>query len=202
MIFSFISAITPGPNNIMIMSSGLNYGIRSSVPHLLGIILGFPILMLGISFGAGILFTQLPILHTIIKAVGIIYLVFLAWKIANSSVEGDNIKSAPLTFLQAAMFQWVNPKAWVMALSAFAAFTSPNSNFVIETFIIIAVFAIFTLPSVSIWLFFGQWLQRWLKQPKLQKLFNWTMALLLIFSLLPIIIELIASNSSAYYKPF
>lgn len=201
LLFSFISAVTPGPNNIMIMTSGLNYGIRASLPHCLGICIGFPILVLAIGFGVSIIFNQYPVMYTLIKIAGIGYLFFLSWKIATATnTSNNNQPSKPLTFMQAALFQWLNPKAWVMATSAFATFSQTGS--VAETIIIAMVFFSFTFPSVSIWLFFGSWLQRWLKEPRTFKIFNTCMAALLIFSILPVVAELIAEYTNIYYQPF
>ena len=127
LLFCFSTSITPGPNNIMLMSSGLNYGIKRSLPHLLGINIGFPLMILAIGLGLGSLFAKIPVIYPVIKTLGVSYLLFFAWKVANASAPKANEKLAsPVTFFQAVLFQWVNPKAWVMAIGAIASFTSPE----------------------------------------------------------------------------
>lgn len=123
-LFAFSSGITPGPNNIMLMTSGVNFGIRLSLPHLAGICIGFPCMVLAIGLGLSAVFQAYPLLHLIIKYVGIAYLLYLAWLIANSSSRMEGKQTAkPLSFVQAAAFQWVNPKGWIMAVGAIATFT-------------------------------------------------------------------------------
>ncbi len=200
-IFVFISAITPGPNNIMLLTSGLNFGWRRSLPHWWGIVIGMPILVVTIGLGFGVVFEQLTWLHTLIKTLGIIYLCFLSWKIANSSAQEQNRLGSPLTFVQSLLFQWINPKAWVMGSSAIVAFSS-QTNIFWDTLLIAFVFFIFTFPSISIWLLGGQTLQALMKKPGLIRWFNISMGLLLLFSILPIAIELLAELSGLYYQPF
>ena len=115
LLFAFTATITPGPNNIMIMTSGFNYGFKRSIPHLLGICFGFPAMVIMVGMGLGLVFAQHPTIHYIIKIVGIIYLIYLAWLIASAPISTlvENT-GQPLTFIGAVLFQWVNPKAWVM----------------------------------------------------------------------------------------
>ncbi|ACJ30056.1 Transporter, LysE family [Shewanella piezotolerans WP3] len=187
-LFAFSSGITPGPNNIMLMSSGVNFGIKRSLPHLLGICFGFPGMVLAIGLGLSTVFQLYPVLHTIIKYVGIAYLLYLAWLIANSSnkLKGKSTPE-PLTFMQAAAFQWVNPKAWVMAIGAIATFTTMQQTLTPQVVTIASVFFCVALPSAFIWLGFGVALKRLLKNQKQQKIFNVTMALLLVLSIIPMI---------------
>ena len=193
LIFAFIAAITPGPNNIMIMASGVNFGVRRSLPHLLGISLGFLAMMIALGFGAGFMFERYPQLHDVIKIVGILYLGYLAWKIATSAASFSNKgKAGPFTFMQAALFQWVNPKAWVMGTTALATFTTAGADINLQITVIIAVFFMMTWPSVSIWLLFGAALQRVLSKPQHYKVFNISMAILLIVIMYPVIMDLIS----------
>jgi len=121
LLFALVSTVTPGPNNIMIMTSGVNFGVWRTLPHYLGICFGFPAMVVAISLGLGKVFEAFPQLHLVIKVLGITYLLYLAWRIATTATEIDGEKtSKPLSFLQAAAFQWVNPKAWVMAVGALA----------------------------------------------------------------------------------
>ncbi|MCG9732061.1 LysE family translocator [Shewanella sp. Isolate13] len=187
-LFAFSSGITPGPNNIMLMSSGVNFGVKRSIPHLSGICIGFPAMVLAIGLGLSTVFQAYPLLHVIIKYVGIAYLLYLAWLIANSSTKMNGKETAnPLSFIQAAAFQWVNPKAWVMGIGAVATFTTMSQALTPQVMTISLVFFAVAVPSAFIWLGFGVALKRILKKPKQQKIFNVTMALLLVLSILPMI---------------
>ncbi|EAR61653.1 LysE family translocator [Neptuniibacter caesariensis] len=193
LVFAFSSTITPGPNNIMIMTSGLNYGIKRSVPHLVGICLGFPLMVAAVGLGFSTIFDKFPILHEIIKVLGVAYLLYLAWLVASaapSSLESKEQESKPLTFMQAALFQWINPKAWVMATGAVAAFTSQSTEMLIQVMAISLSFFAVSFPCVGSWLLFGSVLKRFLNQPNYQRMFNVSMALLLVVSVLPVLNEL------------
>lgn len=187
-LFAFSSGITPGPNNIMLMSSGVNFGIKPSLPHLAGICIGFPAMVLAIGLGLSTLFQSYPILHVAIKYIGITYLLYLAWLIANSSskMEGKHT-SRPLSFIQAAAFQWVNPKGWIMAVGAVATFTTLEQPLTGQVLTIASVFLSVAFPCAIVWLGFGVALKRLLKNQRQQKAFNITMALLLVLSIIPMI---------------
>ena len=189
--FALSSTITPGPNNIMMMSSGVNYGVRASLAHLCGICLGFPAMVLLVGLGFGLIFTTLPWLHTVIKVIGVVYLLWLAWKIAGSGAgQIDTVQNKPLNFWQAAAFQWVNAKAWVMASGAIAAFTPVGGAVLSEVLQITAAFLLVSFPCVGAWLTFGAMLRRVLNQPHYRQWFNYSMALLLLLSVLPVVYEL------------
>lgn len=193
LIFGVIAAITPGPNNVMLTTTGLNFGVRQGLPHLLGICIGFPVMLALIGMGFGTLFQLYPILHEIIKVIGIAYLFFLAWKIATTTTGVRQVEqSKPINFWQAAAFQWVNPKAWIMGSSALAAYTSLGDNFFLQVFIICVSFALITFPCAGVWLVFGAGLQRYLRDPKHLRRFNIAMALLLVASIVPVIWEMVA----------
>lgn len=190
-MFGVIAAVTPGPNNVMLTTTGLNFGVRRGLPHLLGICIGFPIMLALIGLGFGTLFQLYPIIHDVIKVVGIVYLIYLAWKIASTRSSANQVEQAkPINFWQAAAFQWVNVKAWIMGSSALAAYTTLEDNFFIQVAIICISFAIITLPCAGIWLVFGAGLQRFLRDPKQLRLFNLVMALLLLASILPVVWEM------------
>jgi threonine/homoserine/homoserine lactone efflux protein len=192
LLFAFSAAITPGPNNVMLMSSGLNYGVRKSLPHLFGICLGFPVMVLLIGVGLGSIFERFPITHTIIQIFGILYLLYLAWVIATTKThEISSAKSKPFSFWQAALFQWINPKAWIMATGAIATYTTLSTNIFQQIGIIALIFLITAFPSAATWLFFGANLKRFLQSPKHQKIFNISMALLLVGSIIPVLINFI-----------
>lgn len=191
-LFAFTAAITPGPNNIKIMASGLNFGTVRSLPHLLGICFGFPVMVILIGTGLGVVFEKYPILHEIIKVVGIAYLIYLAWRIATADKKTQAATpSKPFTFLQSALFQWVNPKGWIMASSAIAAYTTVGNDIFLQVLLIAFIFLLVTFPSASTWLIFGVGLQRFLEQPKYRRIFNISMALLLVISILPVALELV-----------
>jgi len=190
-LFAFASSITPGPNNIMLLASGANFGLRRTLPHMLGISIGHAVMVSLVGLGLLGLFEALPWLRNALMVVCAAYLLFLAWKIANAAPPRDAPSDArPLTFLQAAAFQWVNPKAWYMAIYA-------QTNFAPETGImgaawagaiaVAAVFAMTNLPSVTVWAAAGTQLRRWLAAPGRLRAFNVTMALLLVASLWPVL---------------
>ena len=191
-IFSASATVTPGPNNIMILASGLNFGTLKSLPHYLGICVGFPIMVMLIGLGFGFLFERFPVVHTYIRIIGIFYLLFLSWKIATSAPNSLNAKQAtPFSFLQAVLFQWVNPKAWIMATSAVAAFTTGSADILIQVLIIALIFMIVAFPSTGMWLFFGVWLKKIFNTPSHLKAFNIAMASLLVLSITPVTYDLI-----------
>jgi threonine/homoserine/homoserine lactone efflux protein len=194
-IFAAAASITPGPNNVMIMTSGLNFGIRRSIPHALGISLGFPMMLLALGFGLGSIFDLYPIIHDVIKFIGIIYLIYLAWRIASAaSIEDGAAATNPLSFSQAALFQWVNPKAWVMATGAISAFTS-NHHAIFTQIVFIAIAFFFAASiSVAIWLVFGHQLKTLMKNNRQRQMFNIVMGISLIISVLPVIKELFDSH--------
>lgn len=192
-LFAFVSSITPGPNNTMLMASGANFGFRATRPHALGVSLGFFVLVVSVGLGLGGLFTAYPVLHDILAVAGGGYLLWLAWKIATSKGMGmGTAGAAPQTFLQAAAFQWVNPKAWAMALGAVTAY-APREHYVVNILIVSAVFTAINLPCVSVWTGFGVGLRRFLDRPAVLRAFNLTMALLLVASLIPLALELIGA---------
>jgi len=189
--FAITACVTPGPNNAMMMSSGLNYGIRRSLPHYFGICLGFPAMVVAVVLGIATLFEQFPILHIILKIVGAAYLTYLAWRIATAPVnDAAQTTGKPLTFLQAAAFQWVNPKAWVLAIGATVTYTVFADSYVMQVLTIAGIFLVFGAPSIMLWLWGGASLKKLLQKPLSVKIFNYGMAGLLMASLIPVFIEL------------
>ena len=186
LVFAATASITPGPNNIMIMASGVNFGIKKSLPHLLGICLGFPIMVIAIGLGFGLVF------HELIKVIGVIYLLYLAWLIASSKPSVINADvSKPLRFQQAVLFQWVNPKAWVMATGAISAYTSSGDAMLGQILFIAFAFSVTAGISVGTWLIFGVGLKRYLDDPLHYRAFNIAMAILLVSSMSPVIATLV-----------
>ena len=189
LVYAFVTSITPGPNNLMLLASGVNFGFVRTIPHMLGIGGGFLTLLLGVGFGLGAVLTAFPSLHLVLKIAGGAYLLYLAWRIAMSRSMGkgaNDTQGRPMTFLEAAAFQWVNPKAWVMAVTAMAVYTNPANAF-LSVLIVSAAFAAVNLPSVSTWAGFGTALRGFLADPVRLKWFNIAMGLLLAATLWPML---------------
>ena len=168
----------------MLMTSGLNHGVKKTLPHLFGIAVGFPAMVAALGLGLGAIFLKYPVIHQIIKLIGIVYLLYLAWKIANASnPKASTELKNPFTFIQAVAFQWVNPKAWVIAVGAIATYTAIG-NVTNQVLIIIAGYLSIGSISMAIWLLLGASLQKLLRQQKQLQLFNIFMALLLVFSVI------------------
>jgi len=187
-LFAVSATFTPGPNNVMLTASGANFGFRKTMPHISGICIGFPVMVAAIGLGFGLVFEKYPLLHLVLKYVGAAYLLWLSWKIMTTRrAEEGNGQGRPLTFLQAAAFQWVNPKAWIMAVSAVSTYTSVQGNVFFEVAIITALFASVSFPSASTWTLIGVGLGRVLNDPGKLKIFNIVMGLLLVASIVPIL---------------
>jgi len=190
-IFCFSTSITPGPNNLMIMMSGAKFGVKSSLPHYFGICIGFALMVALVGLGLGEIFNRWSILHLIIKYVGALYMLYLAWQIIRSTSELKTVsaRSKPLNFVQALLFQWINPKAWIMAVGAISAYSVVNSNMLSQALIIAGVYFIVGLPCIGMWLIGGIGVSRYLKHPKHLHYFNLTMGTLLILSILLMFLE-------------
>lgn len=185
--FAFATSITPGPNNMMLFASGVNFGFRRTIPHMFGIGVGFLSLLIGVGLGLGALLATVPVIYMALKIAGGLYLLYIAWKIGSSRTLGEGKTSGrPMTFLGAAAFQWVNPKAWVMAVTAMAVYVDPT-HYLWSVVVVGLVFAAVNLPSVSTWAGFGSVLRDWLSVPVRLKWFNITMAVLLVASLWPML---------------
>lgn len=184
--FAFVTSVTPGPNNMMLLASGVNFGVRRTVPHMLGISFGHSLMVFLVGLGlAGVIHAWPPVLVGL-KVASVVYMLWLAWKIAHAAAPGEGrAGGVPMTFVQAAAFQWVNPKAWAMALGAVSAY-APDGK-IGEVALVAGVFAMVNLPSVSVWAAAGQAVRAWLSAPARLRAFNWTMAVLLILSLVPVL---------------
>ena len=191
-LFAITSYATPGPNNTMIMTSGLNYGIQRSLPHYLGIILGFPTMVIAVGLGLATLFDQIPLFHVLLKITGAIYLTFLAWRIATAPVsELSAVDGKPFTFIQAAAFQWINPKGVVVIISAISAYTDTSTVILSEVLILVALFFLVTLGSVLLWAFSGALIASKLDTERKLMIFNRSAALLLLISVAPVLLDLL-----------
>lgn len=188
--FCVVTLFTPGPNNIMLMTSGLNFGVRRTVPHMTGVCSGFGVMVMGVGFGLGTMFQTWPVLYPILKYAGATYLVYLAWKIANSGPANTpgEVKGQPMTFMQAVAFQWVNPKAWVMAVGAISAY-GDVAIFPYNVLLMSSLYGVMGFASAGTWMGFGVALQKVIKDPGAARVFNSAMAILLVASLYPIFAE-------------
>jgi threonine/homoserine/homoserine lactone efflux protein len=189
-LFALVTSITPGPNNTMLLASGVNFGFNRSIPHILGISCGFFVLVLAVGLGLGAVFEAYPLLYSVLRYVGAAYLLYLAWKIARSGpmAENQSGRGQPLGYWGAAAFQWVNPKAWVMAVGAISTYT-PLQGYFTNVLVISAVFALINAPTVSLWAACGSLLRNALRNPRWLRLFNLGMAALLVISLYPLLLE-------------
>jgi threonine/homoserine/homoserine lactone efflux protein len=187
-VFAFVTSVTPGPNNLMLMASGANFGFRRSMPHMLGVAIGFAAMVFLVGVGLVGLFQTEPRAALVLKLVSIAYMLWLAWKIAHAAPPEEKAAGGtPLTFLQAAAFQWVNPKAWAMALTAVSVHAPDRS--LASVALVAAIFGAINLPSVGVWVLMGQQVRRFLTGPGRLRAFNITMAVLLVLSLLPVLFE-------------
>ena len=187
-LFAVSTGITPGPNNVMVTASGANFGYRRTIPHLLGIGLGFPAMVAGVGFGLGGVFGTLPEVHVVLKYVGSAAILWMAWKIATAggTSRAKEQPGHPLTFLQAAAFQWVNPKGWVVAVGAISAYTTLRGDLLFEVGAIALTFVCVNYPCASLWTLFGVGIGRLLKRGRWLRVFNVAMGLLLVTSIVPL----------------
>lgn len=187
-LFALVSSITPGPNNLMLMNSGASFGIKKTIPHVLGVVIGFDIMVMLVGTGIMGVFERYPMGAEILKVASIAYLLYLSYQIAisTSAPEQTDAQAKPMSFLQAALFQWINPKAWTMALTAISVYAT-STDFKAVLFVTV-VFGLINLPSVSVWVFLGKKMQSILTNQTRLRAFNMTMALLLVGSLYPVLL--------------
>ena len=186
--FAVVTLFTPGPNNVMLMTTGLNFGFARARPHVYGVALGFAVMVLLLGLGLGAVFTAYPVLYTTLKFAGAAYLLYLAFVIATSGPvqETGEAIGRPMTFLQAAAFQWVNPKGWVMAVASVTTYAA-ILGFPFNVILIALIFAVLGTLSAWTWVIFGTWLRRFLTSAKAVRAFNLVMAALLVASLYPVV---------------
>ena len=193
-LFSFVSSITPGPNNMMMLASGVNFGFRRSVPHWLGICGGFTFMLCAVGLGLHTLLADHPALYDLMRYAGSAYLIWMAWRLATAtatpaSQDDDAPKSEarPLGVWAAAAFQWVNPKAWVMAVTAMSAYLPARAQ-AMDVVVLALLFGVINLPCVACWAGGGAALRRFLQDPLRLRIFNISMALALLASLYPMLV--------------
>ena len=194
--FVVVMTATPGPNNMMLIASGANFGFRRSIPNILGITGGCQVLLLAVALGLGQLLVRFPALDLTLKLACALALVYLSWLLIKPAFSvapvttpdvpaGEPVVTGPLSFWQGAMFQWVNPKAWMMMLTAIATYTQPQTIWS-NTLIIGLMFALLGLPIISAWNLFGASLRQFLQNPRNARVFNLLMGALLMTSLYPL----------------
>jgi len=187
--FAFITSITPGPNNIMVTASAANFGYRRTMPHMLGVTFGYPVMLILVGAGLGQVLVTHPVIHGTLKYAGAALLLYFAWRIARGGRQAESgAAGRPLTFVQGALFQWINVKAWLMTLGIVATYTSVGGDVVAEIFVIAAVFVATCYPSLTIWALFGAAIGRMLTSDRALAIFNWSMAALLVLSLVPVMV--------------
>ncbi|MBB3257765.1 threonine/homoserine/homoserine lactone efflux protein [Paraburkholderia bannensis] len=191
MLFVLVTSITPGPNNTMLLTSGVNFGFRRTVPHMLGISAGVVVLMLSVGFGLGEVFRRVPVLYTVLETASVAYLLWLAWKIGTSGdLKVKTGERRPMRFHEAIAFQWINPKAWMMVLTA-ASTIRLSTDFGMNTVAMAVVFYVVGLPCICVWAAFGTGMRRFLADPRRLRAFNILMALSLVVSMYPLVAHLL-----------
>lgn len=187
--FALATSFTPGPNNAMLLASGAGFGFARTLPHIAGIVSGCAAMVLLIGLGLGRLLVAAPLLYTLLRYAGAAYLLLLAWRLArSSSMRPGAGRSRPMRLTEALLFQWVNPKAWVMVVGAVTTY-APRDGFVRNVLLIAAVMAVVNLSSATLWAGGGVALQGVLDRPARIRAFNLVMAALLMLSLYPILTD-------------
>ena len=188
--FAISMSFTPGPNNLMLANAGARFGFARTLPHQCGVVLGFALMTLTVGLGVAGLIKAAPLLYTVMKYASLLFLAYLAWKIATAEkAKAAEARARPMSFLQAAAFQWINPKGWIIALSAMTAFTTLTLDARVQVVVITLVLAVVGAASTSTWAVFGLVISRYLTTPRRRTAFNWTMAALLLASIIPVLVE-------------
>lgn len=186
-LFSFVAAFTPGPNNLMLTASGVNYGFKRSLPHICGVTAGFMLLVLSAGLGLSTLFAAFPGIYEILRVISFGFLIYVGWKIAMAGPIEDAKATTPLSFATAFAFQWVNPKAISVTLSTITAYTGASDTPTFDLVIILSLFFLVTVGSTVAWTIAGQYIGKFLKKDRTRRLFNFSMAAILVISLSPVI---------------
>lgn len=184
-MFAFVASITPGPNNLMLMASAANFGLPRTLPHLFGIGIGFVLMVAMVGIGLAKVFAAYPVVYQVLQVLSVAYLLYLAWKIATAAGLGNSeVSGKPFTFVQAMLFQWVNPKAWAMALTAISVY-APTTE-IVSVLVVAGAFGLVNVPCITVWAMLGTQLRQVLTNQRRLRVFNGVMAVLLVGSLLPV----------------
>jgi threonine/homoserine/homoserine lactone efflux protein len=201
LVFAFVSSVTPGPNNLMLMASGVNYGVRRTLPHMAGVWLGFGAMTLAIGLGLAAVFGTAPWLYLVLRWGAAAYILYLAYRMATARGVGTAVTSGrPMSFLGAAAFQWVNPKAWVMALGAVTTYARPE-RLAMDVGLIAATYVLVSVPCGLAWTASGVAIKRFLKRGRTLRVFNIGMAVLLVASLYPLVTEPMGGQARPLHRP-
>ena len=188
--FAVSMSFTPGPNNLMLASAGARFGFARTAPHIAGVVIGFSIMTTLVGLGIAGLIASVPLVYVGMKYAAIAYLLFLSWKIATSDCAKNKAgEPRPMTFLQAMGFQWINPKAWIIALSGVTTYTDPHAPLAVQLFTLTLILTLVGVASTTAWAAFGQMIRRYLTTSLRRRAFNLSMALLLLVSIIPVMIE-------------
>jgi threonine/homoserine/homoserine lactone efflux protein len=192
LVFAFVASATPGPNNVMVFSAAATHGLRATIPLILGIAIGFGVLVAVVGSGLAGPLTRYPLLYTVLRWLGAGWLLLLAWKIARAGSKSFPTKAAsraPMGFWGGSAFQWVNPKAWILALATTAIYTVPGHNLYAQVLVLALIFVLVSAPCVGMWAMLGLGVSRFLESPARLRAFNLLMAVLLAASVIPVIWE-------------
>jgi threonine/homoserine/homoserine lactone efflux protein len=190
LVFAFVASATPGPNNVMVFSAAATHGLRATIPLILGIGLGFGVLVAVVGSGLAGPLTRYPPLYTVLRWLGAAWLLLLAWKIARAGSKSLPTKAAsraPMGFWGGSAFQWVNPKAWILALATTAIYTVPGPNLYAQVCVLALIFVLISVPCVGMWAILGLGVSRFLESPARLRIFNFLMGALLAASVIPVI---------------
>ena len=190
-MFSFATSMTPGPNNIMLLSSGLTFGYKRTIPHILGVVIGFPLMTIFVGLGLGKFFELYPIAFSVLKVAGVGYLMWLAWHIAQSTpkFKEHDENARPLKFMPIILFQWINPKNWIKIITAMSVYVTSLNHAMGQIVIITMIFLSTVMVSANTWALGGLILKKLIKSDVGIKRFNRLMALALILSMVPMLFE-------------
>jgi len=187
-VFAFVMSVTPGPNNLMLLASGAQFGYQRTLPHIIGILIGMASLLLSVLLGFGWIFERAPVLYDLLKVIGSLYLFWLAWKIASASTSFDALQrsqpnSSPMSVFGALCFQFVNPKAWAMSIGSMSTFTLTGEHYFQSGLWIMLCFAITGFIAISLWALLGVQVAHYLTTEKRKKAFNYTMGAMTLATL-------------------
>ena len=179
-LFGIAASFSPGPNNIMTSYTAFNFGIKKTIPTMLGVIIGWTILVILLQIGSLIIFQKLEITQKVIRFFGSIYLLYMAYRISFSSLKSEKFSPKPVTFLNTFFFQFVNPKSIIIALAAISMFINPKEDFIKDSIILTFIFFLMAIGSQAAWCLMGKYLRKFATSDRFIKNFNYTMSFLLI----------------------
>jgi threonine/homoserine/homoserine lactone efflux protein len=183
LLFAFVGAFTPGPNNLMATASGNAFGLARTIPQILGVTVGFGVMIVAFGVGLAQVVAAFPALHGILRVLGAAYLLYLAWRLARAGdPDAGEAMRRPLTFVEGALFQLINPKAWTLAVGVVAAFTTSGDALIRELATIVIIFAVMTLATLTVWCLFGVAIRTFLSSPRQRRIVNYLMATAVVLS--------------------